>query len=183
MLIYEKITDGVRHLYGTEGNIPSEDDGQLAYKDKFNDEITDITAYKYFYGTEQLMFANESTNQIPSASDEQINVWLGDTLVIGTELPPASGLTLSVMAGPQNTVVTVTGASSTSATVYYQFDADIPPVGAPIEVGIGDWTEATLVTGGFQISNAVIPQGATSISVVELDDNDKVAKGGSKELA
>lgn len=40
MLIYEKKVDGVRHLFGTEGNVPSNDDIQLTYKDFDGDTLT-----------------------------------------------------------------------------------------------------------------------------------------------
>ena len=33
MLVYEKKVDSARHLFGTMGNIPSNDDAQLTYKD------------------------------------------------------------------------------------------------------------------------------------------------------
>ena len=40
MLVYEKIVDKVRHLFGTMGHIPSEDDVQLIYKDGEGGELT-----------------------------------------------------------------------------------------------------------------------------------------------
>lgn len=83
MLIYEKKVDGVTHLFGTDANVPSGSDEQLAYKDASNQEIEDILDYKFFYGKGKEMFANTSTRQLPSDDDELVNVWLGDKMIIG----------------------------------------------------------------------------------------------------
>ena len=52
MLVYEKKVQEdeklVRHLFGTMGNIPSEDDAQLLYKEKDGDEITPVEGDLYF---------------------------------------------------------------------------------------------------------------------------------------
>ena len=82
MLIYEKKVDGVRHLYGTEGNIPSVSDQQLAYKDNTGATV-DVSDMTYFYNKDNAIFGNSSTNQIPAADDKKVNVWLGDDLIIG----------------------------------------------------------------------------------------------------
>lgn len=82
MLIYEKTTDGVRHLYGTEGNIPSVSDEQLAYKDNAGTTV-DVSGMKYFYNKNGAIYGNASTSQLPTDLDKKINVWLDDTLIIG----------------------------------------------------------------------------------------------------
>ena len=77
MLIYEKTTDGVRHLYGTEGNIPSVSDEQLAYKDNAGTTV-DVSGMKYFYNKNGAIYGNASTSQLPTDLDKKINVWLDD---------------------------------------------------------------------------------------------------------
>lgn len=51
MLVYEKwVTESdeqVRHLYGTEANIPSDSDNQLVYQDADGDAVTPTLAYTY----------------------------------------------------------------------------------------------------------------------------------------
>lgn len=51
MLIYEKwVTESdeqVRHLYGTEANVPSDSDNQLVYQDADGDTVTPTLAYTY----------------------------------------------------------------------------------------------------------------------------------------
>jgi len=85
MLIYTKIVDGERHLFGTLANIPSEDDVQLTYKNADGEEVSEIDAFKFFYGTKVALFAGESDRQLPSEEDTQISVWIGDTAVLGVE--------------------------------------------------------------------------------------------------
>lgn len=82
MLVYEKIVDGVKHLYGTLGNVPSDNDTQLSYKDEAGKEISDVLTFKLFYGTPKLMKA--SLTILPTADDTVVNVFLGDTILIGT---------------------------------------------------------------------------------------------------
>lgn len=82
MLIYEKKVDGVNHLFGTEANIPADDDTQLTYKDENGDAISDISDYKFFYEKNKVMFGSEATNQLPTNEDTQVNVWLGDEMII-----------------------------------------------------------------------------------------------------
>ena len=48
MLIYEKITNGVRTFYGTEGNVPSKDDKELIFKDEKGNIITLTKNDSYF---------------------------------------------------------------------------------------------------------------------------------------
>lgn len=48
MLIYEKISDEVRHLFGTVANIPADSDNQLVYQDADGDSVTPSLSYQYF---------------------------------------------------------------------------------------------------------------------------------------
>lgn len=89
MLIYEKRVAGVRHLFGTMGDIPSADDLQLTYKGSDGQVIADVKKFKFFYEKALNIFANESTDQLPGEADTEIKVYLGDELIIGTA--PAAG--------------------------------------------------------------------------------------------
>lgn len=83
MLIYEKKVQGVNHLFGTEGNVPSESDEQLSYKDNVGNEV-DVSDMVFFYDKKGTIYGNESKLQIPTNEDEKILVYLGDELIIGT---------------------------------------------------------------------------------------------------
>lgn len=48
MLVYEKKVDGVRHLFGTINNVPSDSDNQLVYKDADGDAVEPSLSYQYF---------------------------------------------------------------------------------------------------------------------------------------
>ena len=130
MLIYEKKVLGERHLFGTLGNIPGPDDVQLTYKDNAGTAV-DVSALKFFYNKDKCIFGNDSTNQLPSADDTKINVWLGDDLIIG------SVETCSVSCNTiDNVVITVASSVAKGATTTitvapatgYEFDdtADAP---------------------------------------------------------
>lgn len=47
MLVYEKKVDGVRHLFGTVNNIPSNSDNQLVYQDADGDTVSPSLSYQY----------------------------------------------------------------------------------------------------------------------------------------
>ena len=49
MLIYEKFVQGVRHLFGTINNVPSDSDNQLVYKDADGDTVSDISLNNKFF--------------------------------------------------------------------------------------------------------------------------------------
>lgn len=85
MLIYTKIVDDQRHLFGTLNNLPSDDDIQLTYKNAEGEEVADISVFKFFYGTKNALFAGESDRQVTSDKDTQISVWIGDEAVLGVE--------------------------------------------------------------------------------------------------
>ena len=89
MLIYEKRVAGVRHLFGTMGDIPSADDLQLTYKGSDGQVIADVKKFKFFYEKALTVFAHEATDQLPGDADTEIKVYLGDELIIGTA--PAAG--------------------------------------------------------------------------------------------
>ncbi len=78
MLIYEKKVEEndelVRHLFGTEGNIPSEDDVQLSYKDASGTAVSDLTV------TSKLL--DDGHGGIKTEDGSAVNVWLGDKNIV-----------------------------------------------------------------------------------------------------
>ena len=89
MLIYEKKVDGEKHLFGTEANIPSDEDTQLTYEDNAGEEIDDIKDYTFFYEDGGIMFGNESKRQLPADDDVAVNVWMGEMRIIPHNQPEA----------------------------------------------------------------------------------------------
>ena len=81
MLVYEKKVDGERHLFGkVQGTVPSEDDVQLTYKDTDGTTITPELSDTYL---------NDGHGGIVRKSDgEAINVFIGETQIIGGEITP-----------------------------------------------------------------------------------------------
>lgn len=96
MLVYEKKVDGERHLFGTVDNTaPGESDVQLTYKDTdgttIEPELSDI-------------YLNDGHGGIIRKSDgEAINVFIGETQIIGGNIPT-----------PQMVSITVTPPTKTS---------------------------------------------------------------------
>lgn len=83
MLVYEKKVNGERHLFGkVEGTVPSESDVQLTYKDTDGTTITPELSDTYL---------NDGHGGIIRKSDgEAINVFIGDTQIIGEEIEAES---------------------------------------------------------------------------------------------
>ena len=81
MLVYEKKVDGERHLFGkVQGTVPSESDVQLTYKDTDGTTITPELSDTYL---------NDGHGGIIRKSDgEAINVFIGETQIIGGEITP-----------------------------------------------------------------------------------------------
>lgn len=75
MLVYEKKVDDERHLLGTLGQIPSEDDVELTYKDLDGDEISPIKGDIYR--------DNKSGGMYRESDGKTVNVFIGDTCIIG----------------------------------------------------------------------------------------------------
>lgn len=75
MLVYEKKVDGERRLLGTLGQIPSEDDVELTYKDLDGDEISPIKGDIYR--------DNKSGGMYRESDGKTVNVFIGDTCIIG----------------------------------------------------------------------------------------------------
>lgn len=73
MLIYEKKVEGERHLFGTMGTIPSNEDSQLSYVDNNDDPVEVSLSNSYF---------DDGHGGIKDAEGTQINVMLGDVVII-----------------------------------------------------------------------------------------------------
>lgn len=92
MLIYEKKVEEnnelVRHLFGTEGNIPSEDDVQLTYADTDGDPIDDLTVTTPLF--------DDGHGGIKTADGETVSVWIGTTNIIPGDITVAlSGIVVT----------------------------------------------------------------------------------------
>ena len=92
MLIYEKKVEEnnemVRHLFGTEANIPSADDVQLTYADADGDPITDLTVDTKLF--------DDGHGGMKLADGEAVSVWIGNKNVIpGTIVVALSGIVVA----------------------------------------------------------------------------------------
>ncbi len=89
MLVYEKKVEGERHLFGkVEGTVPSESDVQLTYKDTdgttIEPELSDV-------------YLNDGHGGIIRKSDgEAINVFIGETQIIGGDIPTPQVVSITV---------------------------------------------------------------------------------------
>ena len=87
MLIYEKLVvekEPQRKLFGTENNIPSDEDTEVTYKDADGEAIEDVSDYKYFYEKGKKIFASVNTNQVPDeANDIEVSAWVGEECIAG----------------------------------------------------------------------------------------------------
>lgn len=81
MLVYEKKVDETRHLFGnTTSTVPTADDVQLTYKDAEGSTLTVTEADTYL---------DDGHGGIIRKSDNKaINVFIGDTQIIGGEITP-----------------------------------------------------------------------------------------------
>lgn len=84
MLIYEKKVEEnnemVRHLFGTEGHIPSDEDVQLTYKDAEGSEVSGLTV--------DSKLLDDGHGGIKTEDGEVVNVWLGDVNIIPGDIEP-----------------------------------------------------------------------------------------------
>ena len=92
MLIYEKKVEEsnemVRHLFGTEGNIPGPDDVQLTYADTDGDPIDDLTVTTPLF--------DDGHGGIKTADGETVSVWIGTTNIIPGDITVAlSGIVVT----------------------------------------------------------------------------------------
>lgn len=104
MLVYEKKVEGARHLYGkVEGTIPAAGDTQLTYKDAEGQELTLV---------EKDTYKDDGKGGIYRVSDNAaVNVFIGDTQIIGEEIeeesePEITMTAIEVTTPPTKTVYT-----------------------------------------------------------------------------
>ena len=132
MLVYEKKVDGTRHLFGkVEGTIPAADDTQLTYKDTDGTTITPELSDTYL---------NDGHGGIIRKSDgEAINVFIGETQIIGGDIPTPTVTSIEVTTEPTKTAyaagesldltgMVVTGNLSNGETIDVTADCTTTPV-------------------------------------------------------
>ena len=79
MLVYEKKVDEARHLFGNAtGTAPTVDDVQLTYKDSDGDTLTIVEGDSYI--------DDGKGGIIRKSDDKPVNVFIGDTQIIGSEI-------------------------------------------------------------------------------------------------
>jgi len=84
MFVYEKKVDGVTHLYGNiEDNKPSTEDVQLTYTDSTGATITPEVNDSYVDGSKL-----DKKHMFRVSDDKEINVFIGDTCIIGEDVEP-----------------------------------------------------------------------------------------------
>lgn len=124
MLVYEKKSDGARHLYGNaSGTQPTADDVQLTYKDAEGSNLT---------VSESDTYLNDGKGGIVRKSDNKaVNVFIGDTQIIGGEITPV--LTSIEVTAP--------------TTVAYTEGQTLDLTGMIVKEVYSDGTKKTITTG------------------------------------
>ena len=104
MLVYEKKVEGVRHLFGNAtGTQPTQSDVQLTYKDAEGTELELV---------EKDTYKDDGKGGIYRVSDNKaVNVFIGDTQIIGKEIeeesePEITMTAIEVTTPPTKTVYT-----------------------------------------------------------------------------
>lgn len=125
MLVYEKKVDNVRHLFGNaQGTIPTGDDVQLTYKDSDGDTLTIIEGDSYI--------DNGKGGIIRKSDNKPVNVFIGDTQIIGEEIEEK----------------TVTGIEVTPPTKVEYSDGDtLDLTGMVVKEVYSDGDKETITTG------------------------------------
>ena len=101
MLIYEKKVEEnnemVRHLFGTEGHIPSDEDVQLTYKDAEGKAVSGLTV--------DSKLLDDGHGGIKTEDGSKVNVWLGDVNIIPGDavLPEPTVESIAVKTQPTKT--------------------------------------------------------------------------------
>lgn len=134
MLVYEKyVTETVdneqvkvRHLFGTEANVPSDSDNQLVYQDADGDTVTPSLENKYF---------DDGNGGIKMVDSEGVETFLAVNINKGTALSPEL---VNIIPGGSYTPETKTLKSIKFKTkptkLEYASDAtEVDPTGAVIE--------------------------------------------------
>lgn len=137
MLIYEKYVeetvDGntvlVRHLYGTDANIPAIDDDQLTYKDNDGDVITPTLTDTYVDGGSANNIQKIKIISEDSLNGKALNVFIGDECVVG-ELE-------------EKTITAIEITTNPTKTAYYVGDA-LDLTGMVVEATYVDGDKATI---------------------------------------
>ena len=116
MLVYEKKVEGVRHLFGTMGNVPSNDDAQLTYKDDAGASLSPTLEDKYFddgHGGIKMVHDESGT-----VAEKELNVFIGDTNIIpGNFVTPEYTVTVTAGENGTATAAPVKGVTGTEVTL------------------------------------------------------------------
>lgn len=109
MLIYEKKVEEsnemVRHLFGTEGNIPNPDDVQLSYKDASGDEVEGLTV------TSKLL--DDGHGGIKTEEGDEILVWMADKNIIPGNVSGDKVISIAVTTAPTKTTYDISDSDNT----------------------------------------------------------------------
>lgn len=166
MLVYEKKVDGERHLFGTvDGTAPGESDVKLTYKDTDGTTITPELSDTYL---------NDGHGGIIRKSDgEAINVFIGETQIIGGDIPT-----------PQMESITVTPPTKTA---YTDGDAlDLTGMTVAGNLSNGETIDVTADCTTTPVDGAVLttdPSGEIEVVVAyyELTDSFTVTVSAAQE--
>lgn len=105
MLIYEKKVEGIRHLFGTEGHIPSASDEQLSYKDEEGQAVTGLTVNSQVF--------DDGHGGIKKADGTKINVWLDDKNIIPGNISADTAVSIAVTTAPTKTTYDIGDSDNT----------------------------------------------------------------------
>lgn len=120
MLVYEKKVEDTRHLFGTMGNIPSNDDTQLTYEDNNGSSVSPTLQDQYLddgHGGIKMVHDEDGT-----ITETALNVFIGDVNIIPGDFE-APEFTISVTAGEHGTAT----ASKNKAKVGEEITLTITP--------------------------------------------------------
>ena len=116
MLVYEKIVEEERHLFGTMANVPGDDDVQLTYKDENGATASPTLEDKFFddgQGGIKMVHDDDGT-----AIESELNVFIGDVNIIPGDFE-APEFTITVAATENGTAAVdpVKGKFGTEITI------------------------------------------------------------------
>ena len=144
MLIYSKVVDGKRKLFYSVSGIPAYNDSELTYKDDSGDAV-DVSELCFFYNKNGVM-GGKSTNQVPAEDDVIINVYAGDTCIIGKDL----NMKISV-----NSIDNVDVSFTPDAVSEYQL------AGSSVSIEVAP-------AAGYELSNVSVSYDSKSVELQEV---------------
>lgn len=151
MLIYEKLAEGIRHIFGTFGNVPDEADSQLSYKNQEGATATPTLNDTYL--------DDGHGGIIQKSTGDTINVFLdGENIIPGASFEKKL---VGISAIPSKTEYSVNDKLG-SITVYPYFNT-----------GIGDTPlETTDYTVDPAVGTTLDTAGTITVTVTGADSTD-----------